>query len=386
MIADIQLPPLLKIGGGALKELSGVMSQLDVKRPCIIADPAMKALGVVDRVTEILGEQGILCQAFCDVMPEPDDGSVNTALAVVTEGQHDVLIALGGGSAIDSAKAIALLASHGGNMRDYKVPYVVTEASIPVVAIPTTAGTGSEMTKVTVISDQTSSEKMLCMGPGLMPRAAIVDYELTLTAPFRVTADTGIDALTHAIEAWVSKKANPFSDQQAISAMGLIAPNLVLACEQPQNKDAKAAMMLGASLAGVAFSNASVALVHGMSRPIGVNFHVPHGMSNAMLLPEVTRYSLDGAPSRYAECAIHMGLCDVDSSKSACHDALLQFLCDLNTRLQVPSMSGFGISENAYRELIPSMAEQAIASGSPNNNPKVPDKATLESLYHQLYQ
>ncbi len=385
MSADIQIPSMMKIGGDAVVDLPDVLSSLGIHKPFIIADPIMRELGVVDTIQSMLTKLNIDAQVFSEVMPEPDDTSIAGAVDLVKSAQADGLVAIGGGSAIDSAKAIALLATHGGSMRDYKVPMVIKQRSIPVVAIPTTAGTGSEATRVTVISDNKSSEKMLCMGPGLLPTAAIIDYKLTLSVPFRVAADTGLDALTHAIEAYVSKKANPFSDQQAISAMRLISQHIRTACSKPNDLGAKEAMMLGASLAGIAFSNASVALVHGMSRPLGVHFHVPHGMSNAMLLPAITQFSLAGDRQRYAECALHMGLVNDIDDVDGCHVALIGFLQDLNRELKVPKMSEFGIQRKEYMSLVESMAQQALASGSPANNPLVPDKAALETLYRQIY-
>ena len=226
------------------------------------------------------------------------------------EGDYDSLVAIGGGSSIDTAKGMSVLYANGGRMRDYKVPNEIPQAGPPVVAIPTTAGTGSEVTRFTVITDTETDEKMLIAGLACCPAAAIVDYELTLTMPLRLTADTGIDSLTHAIEAYVSRRANPFADGLAKNAMGLIARNIRTACAEPDNRAAREAMMLGATTAGMAFSNASVALVHGMSRPIGAFFHVPHGLSNAMLLPEVTAFSAPAALDRYADCARAMGVAD----------------------------------------------------------------------------
>lgn len=386
MSAQIVLPSILEIGPGARLKLPTIIENLARKRLLFITDPTMLELGVINEFLALFKHAAFTPMVFADVMPEPDDSSIKGAVKLAVEAEVDCLIAVGGGSAIDSAKAIALLATHGGEMRDYKVPIVVSQQSIPVVAIPTTAGTGSECTKVTIISDTESSEKMLCMGAGLMPKVAIVDYELTNTLPFRVAADTGIDALTHAIEAYISKKANLFSDQQAIAAMKLIAPNLIAACCEPHNKKAKEAMMLGSCLAGIAFSNASVALVHGMSRPIGVHFHVPHGMSNAMLLPTITRYSLADAPQRYAECAVHMGLSKRSDNIEHCHELLMTFLSELNHTLKVPSMSAFGINPNEYNDLLETMAEQALASGSPNNNPSTPSKEEIIQLYRQVFE
>ena len=186
--------------------------------------------------------------------------------------------------------------------------FINLENNIPIIAIPTTAGTGSEVTKFTIITNEKTDEKMLCVGPAFMPIAAIVDYELTYSVPQRTTADTAIDSLTHAIEAFVSKKSNLFSDTQAISAMELIAPNIRRAYNNGKDQEAREKLMTGATLAGIAFSNSSVALVHGMSRPIGAFYHVPHGLSNAMLLPTVTEFSIPAAPERYSKCAKAIGI------------------------------------------------------------------------------
>ena len=239
---------------------------------------------------------------FSETIPEPTDPIVEAGVQRIAP-QHDCLLAFGGGSPIDTAKAMAILAAGGGKMRDYKAPAAADIAALPLIAIPTTAGTGSEATRFTIITDSERDEKMLIAGLGALPLAAIVDYELTFSVPPRITADTGVDSFTHALEAYVSRRANPFSDALAISAMRLIGANLRTAFHEPRNAEAREAMMLGATQAGLAFSNASVALVHGMSRPIGAHFHVPHGLSNAMLLPTVTRFSLNAALPRYAQAA-----------------------------------------------------------------------------------
>nr|WP_300529073.1 iron-containing alcohol dehydrogenase [Maricaulis sp.] len=277
------------------------------------------------------------------------------------------------------------LAASGGVMRDLKVPNIVGRGAVPVIAIPTTAGTGSEVTRVTVITDAATDEKMLCMGPGLMPAAAIVDFELTISLPPRATADTGIDALTHAIEAYVSRKANAFSDQQALGAMRLIAPNLRTAYHEPDNRAAREAMMAGATLAGMAFSNASVALVHGMSRPIGAFFHVPHGLSNAMLLPAVTRWSIPAARERYAECARTMGVAAAGLDDASACSRLIHELEALNGELSVPTLREFGVEQARYESVIGTMAEQAESSGSPGNNPRIPTRDEMAALYREVW-
>jgi alcohol dehydrogenase class IV len=385
MVNSIVLPKIMQIGADALNLLPDTLVSLGCCFPCIITDKTMLELGYMAKVEALLSKKNIQFGLFAETMPEPNDTSILAAVEMVKTNHYDCLIALGGGSAIDSAKAIALLASHGGKMSDYKVPYQVNEISLPVVAIPTTAGTGSEATRVTVISDSATDEKMLCMGSGLIPAAAIIDYQLTLSLPSRIAADTGIDALTHAIEAYVSRKANLFSDQQAIAAMKLIAPNLIKVCQEPDNLAAKEAMMLGATLAGIAFSNASVGLVHGMSRPIGVHFHVPHGMSNAMLLPTITEYSLPGAPLKYAECAMHMGLINNIEDQDLAHQTLINKLKQINQTLEVPTLAQFGVEKAQYVSLLDNMAEQALVSGSPGNNPKIPALKDIIELYRKVW-
>jgi alcohol dehydrogenase class IV len=226
---------------------------------------------------------------------------------------------------------------------------------------------------------------MLCMGLGLMPVAALVDFELTLSMPYRLTADTGIDSLCHALEAYVSRKSNPFTDSIALTAMRTIYRNIRTACAEPDNRAAREAMMLAATQGGIAFANASVTLIHGMSRPIGAFFHVPHGLSNAMLLPEVTAWSVSGAPARYADCARFMGIADDEQSDQAACDALVTALRALTTDLQVPDPQAFGIARDAWFGSLEVMAAQALDSGSPDNNPRVPQARDIVQLYQQLW-
>ncbi len=381
----IVLPRLMEIGAGASQQLAAVLGGLGCSRPLIVTDRMMVELGYAARLAEQLEQAGIASRCFADTEPEPTAASIRAGVQMVREGDFDSIVALGGGSPIDSAKAIGILGKFGGEMRDYRFPRDVSDAGLPLIAIPTTAGTGSEVTRFTIITDETSDEKMLCAGLGFMPVAALIDYELTLSLPPRVTADTGIDALTHAIEAYVSRKASLYSDAQALEAMRLLAPNLRSAFHEPRNLAAREAMMLGATLAGIAFSNASVALVHGMSRPIGAFFHVPHGLSNAMLLPAVTAFSSPAAPERYADCARAMGVAGEGDSVEAANDKLLSELRALNKELQVPSPAQFGIARERFFELRETMARQALASGSPGNNPRVPSEAEIIDLYETVW-
>lgn len=385
MATQVILPRIMQIGENASQDIPVVLANLGCRRPLIITDKMMVKLGYAGRIQEHLAAQDIRAEVFDETVPEPTVASIQAGVEKARNGDYDCIIALGGGSPIDSAKAIAILAKHGGEMRDYKFPRIVIESGLPIIAVPTTAGTGSEVTRVTIIADEKTDEKMLCVGIGFMPVAALIDFSLTLSLPARITADTGIDALTHAMEAYVSKKASLYSDSQALEAMRLIGPNLRRAYHDGADKAAREAMMLGSTLAGVAFSNASVALVHGMSRPIGAHFHVPHGLSNAMLLPAVTAFSIPAAAARYADCARAMGVASVQDSDEVANTKLLNELRALNDELCVPTPEQFGIDRAQFFDQLQVMAEQALASGSPNNNPRVPSAEEIIELYMQLW-
>jgi alcohol dehydrogenase class IV len=385
MAAMITTPRLMAVGGGALAELPSVLAQLGLAKPLIVTDPFLVSSGHLERATAHLDRSQVPWTVFSDTVPDPTTAVVEVGTARLAEGNFDSLVAIGGGSSIDTAKAMSVLFANGGQMRDYKVPAQIPKIGPPLVAIPTTAGTGSEVTRFTVITDTETDEKMLIAGLACCPIASIVDYELTLTMPLRLTADTGLDSLTHAIEAYVSRRSSPFTDGLARNAMGLIARHIRTACAEPSNRAAREAMMLGATTAGMAFSNASVCLVHGMSRPIGAFFHVPHGLSNAMLLPEITAFSAPAALERYADCARVMGVAEEGEGSQAAVARLLDELRRLNEDLRVPTPRVWGINAQRYEELLPLMASQALASGSPGNNPRVPTSEEIIDLYRRVY-
>lgn len=384
-MTEINLPRRVRIGGGSLAETGALMQAAGLSHALIVTDSYLMASGLVDRLRDALAASDCRSSVFADTVQDPTVAVVEKALGVVTGDSFDCVIGFGGGSPIDTAKAVAALAVDPRPIPSLKVPTVTDTPGLPIIAIPTTAGTGSEATRFTIITDEATDEKMLCAGLAFLPALAVIDYELTLSKPRRLTADTGIDSLTHAIEAYVSRKANPFSDAMAHSAMKLIAPNLRVACDDPGNRPAREAMMIGAHHAGIAFSNASVALVHGMSRPIGAFFHVPHGLSNAMLLPVVTRYSAPAAVARYADCARAMNVADEACGDQDAAARLVAELEALNADLDVPGPGQWGIDRERWFELIPVMSEQAIASGSPANNPMVADAQAIAALYREAW-
>jgi alcohol dehydrogenase class IV len=385
MVAKIAVPRILRIGSGAFVEAREVLQILGLENPLIVTDSYLRKRGLARMLSDslkALGEPRI----FSETVLDPTVAAVEAGVEFLKKGRHDCVIGLGGGSSIDTAKAIAVLAVHGGQMRDYKAPHDQSDPGLPIIAIPTTAGTGSEATRYTIVTDEETEEKMLCIGLAYLPIAALVDFELSMTKPMRLTADTGVDSLTHAIEAYVSRRANAFADGFALTAMRAIWTNLPTACFEPYNRAAREAMMLAATQAGIAFSNSSVALVHGMSRPIGAKFHVPHGLSNAMLLPTVTQYSVSAAVERYAECARAMGMVPADSADEDAVGKLVRNLHGLNRALKVPTPAEFGIDRGAWEESIPLMVQQALASGSPANNPRVPSAEEIEELYREIWR
>ncbi len=357
------------------------------KKVLLISDRIIEKIGHVKTCQNILEELEVSYVSYLEVNTEPTDLHVDEALQLCLKEQCDVIVAIGGGSCIDAAKAVAVLTTNGGYIGDYigrRSP--VENNPIPLIAIPTTAGTGSEVTNVTVITNTREDIKMMIKHPAFLPKVAIVDPMLTTSAPPTVTAATGIDALCHAIEAYISRLSQPLTNTLALSAIEAILNNLKVAYEDGENTDAREKMAIASMQAGIAFSNASVTLIHGMSRPIGALFHVPHGVSNAMLLPGVLEYTKDSAIDKLASIGrmifpesttlADTELADITINK------IKQLCCDLN----IPNLKTWGIDEQKFQQVIDKMSTDAIASGSPANNPKVPTKLEIINLYNYCYR
>ena len=385
MVSQIALPRIMRIGGGAAQEIGDVVTGLGLTRPLVVTDAFLVGTGAAEQMMKCLEAAGVSPRLFSETVPDPTTDSLDAGVRAVHEHQADSIIGFGGGSPMDTAKALGLIGVQGGHMRDYKAPRNNVGPALPVIAVPTTAGSGSEATQFTVISDSVSDEKMLCPGLAFLPLAAVIDFELTASMPPRLTADTGVDALTHAIEAYVSKKANPFSDSFALSAMTTIGKVLRRAYVDGEDAEAREQMMLASTQAGIAFSNSSVALVHGMSRPIGAHFHIAHGLSNAMLFPTITAFSVRAAEARYADCGRALGVASTLDDDALAADKLVEALRELCRDVDVPTPQAYGIDKTQWDALIPLMAEQALASGSPNNNPLVPTDSEIRDLYAQIY-
>lgn len=384
--AVFRVPEAILYGRGSSEKV-GAEAALRGKKALIISDKIMDQLGYVSECRTLLQEAGVKSEVYLGVASEPTDEYVAEALTLFQKEQCDMVISVGGGSCIDTAKAIAVLATNGGYIGDYMGGRKLAQnAPVPHIAIPTTAGTGSEATDVTVITNSSNDVKMMIKQPAFMPSVAIVDPLLTISSPKNVTSATGVDALSHAIEAYLSKKAHPMTDTMAVSAMKLIVENILTAYNEGENVDAREAMSLGSLQAGMAFSNASVCLVHGMSRPIGALFHVPHGISNAMLLPAVLEFSQEACIDRLADIGRIFQPDNESLTREEAAEIAVQSVKDLCLKLNIPNLRGWGIDEEAFKAAISKMATDAIDSGSPCNNPRVPTQSELEELYHVCYE
>ncbi|VEF48909.1 iron-containing alcohol dehydrogenase [Bacillus freudenreichii] len=377
-------PPTITYGQNSFEKV-GKEAALKGKNALIISDKVMERLGYVNQCLTFLEKHGVRSSVYLGVETEPTDEFVVAALDIFKENECDLIISLGGGSCLDTAKAVSVLASNGGSIDEYVgEKRMAKEPTIPHIAIPTTAGTGSEATDVTVITNTSNQVKMMIKQPAFMPAAAIVDPVLSISSPRYVTAATGIDALCHAVEAYLSKRAHPMTDTLALSAMRLIVNNIRYAYTDGSNIDAREKMSLGSLQAGMAFSNASVCLVHGMSRPIGALFHVPHGYSNAMLLPAVLEFSKEACIKRLADLG-RIFTPEKDLSDEEAAAIAVESVKKLCNDLEIPNFQEWGIDEQKFKLAVEKMSKDAIDSGSPANNPRVPTMQELEELYLRCF-
>jgi alcohol dehydrogenase class IV len=382
---ELHLPQDLLIGGGTSGDLPEHVARIGITRPLVVSDRFLLDEGPAGPLVERLESAGAAVATFGDVQPDPTLENVHGAVRALRDHEADGVVAIGGGSPMDTAKAAAAAFANEGDVRDYAGYGQVPGPGLPLVAVPTTAGTGSEVTRVAVITDTERDVKMMMLDGNLMARVAISDYKLTISTPPALTSWVGVDSLTHAIEAFVSTRATVLTDLLALQAARLIGAHLRRAVSTPDDEQAREAMMLGATLAGAAFSNSSVALVHGMSRPIGAHFHLAHGLSNALLLPTVTRFSVSGAPARYATVAREMSLATSDDSDQTACERLVEELEALNADLEIPSLSAAGVERDHFERVVGDMAQAALDSGSPGFNPRPSTKEEIVALYHDAY-
>ena len=383
-MSEVFMMPRKIISGPNVIAKLGKHIQGKGKKALIVTDQMMVKFGNAAKVENALKAANVPYVIYDGSNTEPTDIIVDEGLKIYKEEGCDFLIALGGGSPMDTAKAIAMLTVCPGKLRDYM--HTVIDMPVPfIVAIPTTAGTGSEATKNTIIADTETNVKMLLGGPSLIPDLAVVDPTFTMTAPPKVTAATGIDALTHVIEAYTSRKAIPMTDMFALSAIKKIHKNLPICYKDGQNVEARMQMSVAALEAGIAFTNASVTIVHGMSRPIGALFHIAHGVSNAILLPACMEFAIKENTDRFATIGRIMGAADDNTPDEEAAQAFVKEVTRFCKEVGIPTLAELGVAKEDFFAQLDKMASDALESGSPQNTMRIPTKEDLIEIYKKLY-
>lgn len=374
-----KVPQSIEFGMGSLKKLPEILKENQSEHVFLISDRGLEGLGVVKKIQDIIEAGGISCTTYLGTIPNPTVAVVNESAALYKECGATSIVALGGGSSMDVAKTTGVLAKYGGEITDYEGLYKVPGPIVPIIAIPTTAGSGSEVTASAVITDEARNYKMSVISYEMLPKYALLDPELIMTAPASIAASCGIDALIHAMEAYVSRNASPFTDAMAEKAMKLIGGNLRQFVANRQDEEAACAMMAGSTFAGMAFAWAKLGNVHAMSHPLSAYFHIAHGVANAILLPTIVEFNALADRGRY-ETIYNF----IREKKEPAADFSPQLLIDeikkLNTDLGIPScLSEMGVTEDK----IPEMAEDAMKSPNVAVNPRLTTIKDIIDLYQK---
>lgn len=385
MNIKFQMPTILRLGSGTVAHLAEEALKLG-KKPLIVSDGLMKETGHLAIITKSLINISMDYAVYTDIKAEPTQENVYAALDVYNRNNCDFVIAFGGGSCLDTAKAVAVLATNKTTIEAIGEKKVLDfNEGVPVIALPTTAGTGSEVTDVTVITNTNTDVKMMMKDVKFLPNIAIVDSDFTLTVPAKVTSATGLDALCHALESYVSVKANEMTQMFSLQAIKKIMENLTRAYQNGSDSEAREQMSIASTEAGIAFSNASVTLIHGMSRPIGALFHVPHGISNAMLLNVFLDFSKEAILTDLAEIARFVYPEAQEKTDQEAAELFITAVNEICATLEIPDLKGYGIDEQEFLAVLDKMATDALASGSPQNNKKVPTHDEIKELYLAAY-
>jgi len=375
MIYQIMLPGKVRFGVGALDTIGDEANKLAAKHALIVTDPGVYKAGLADSVKERLSKAKLSVDVFPEAEPEPTFPRLNAAAEQFGKESYDLLLGVGGGSSMDTAKGLSILLAHGGKGQDYGGVDKVPGPGIPIFTLPTTAGTGSEVTNVAIFGDPEKGRKLGIVSPYLLARLALVDPTLTYGCPPKVTAASGIDALIHAIECYTGTKANTFSDALALEAMRLIAGNLRTAVKNGSDKEARNRMSEGALMAGIAFGNSGVAAVHALAYPLGSRFHVPHGVANGVLLPYVTECNLPANLPRYATVAQMLGVKTQGLSLQKAAEQGVEAIKALAADIGIPlHLRDLGVPREALEELAVATMEVTRLLA---NNPK---KLTLDDV------
>ena len=378
---SFSIPQNVYYGWGSLNDLTEIAAKTEASKAFIVSGPHLNKSGYVDRCAEMLNKAGIRSEAFTETEGNPSTDTVEKAAAMFMASGAQMIVAFGGGSPLDVAKAVAVLGSYGGKITDYEGVGKVPGPVIPMIAIPTTAGTGSEVTSFSVITDHSRNYKLTVGSTYLLPKYVILDPELITTVPLKTSAYCGVDALVHALEAYISLASSPFSDMMALQALELIGSNIRSYVADRKDRQAAEGMLLGSLFAGIAFSHARLGDVHAMSHPVSAFFDVAHGLANAVLLPTVVRFNAQTDTGKYYEIYRCVATDPVpqDAFKA---DMLAEELSLLNSSLGIPaSLKEVGVDSGKFE----SMAEDAMKSGNIAVNPRLTTKADIMLMYSEAY-
>jgi alcohol dehydrogenase len=378
----IYWPAINLIGPGCVREIVAEIKNLGKEKALLVTDKVLIQAGVVQRVTDVLEENGIAYALFAEVKPNPTTQNVNDGLALFKREGCDFIISVGGGSPQDATKAVGILATNGGNIVDYEGIGKSQNRSVPIVAINTTAGTASEVTINYVITDEARKIKMVIVDPNCLASVAVNDPELMVGKPAALTAATGMDALTHAIEAYVTKGAFELSDTLALKAIEFIAGSLSAAVANGSDLEARSRMAWGSYTAGLSFSNCGLGIVHSMAHQLGSEYDLPHGVANAILLPYVMEFNLDAAPLKFADIARAMGAKVAHLSVEDAARQALESVRRLSAEVDIPVLR-----ETAFNPAdADKLAEQAMRDVCTGGNPKDVTQKDLAELYLRAYR
>lgn len=370
-------------GAGARRELPGVLERMGLTKALVCTDKGLLKVGTAQMVTDILDEAGFAYEVYSEIKPNPTVTNVKQGVEAFAAAKADCIIAIGGGSSMDTAKGIGIVTTNPefSDIVSLEGVAPTKHKSIPIIALPTTAGTGAEVTINYVIIDEERQAKMVCVDPNDIPAVAIVDPELMYSLPKGLTAATGMDALTHAIEGYITKGAWVMSDMYEIQAIKMIAENLPLAVDEPTNPVGREGMALAQYIAAQAFSNVGLGLVHGMAHPMGSLHDIPHGVANALLLPTIMEFNMPQCVAKYANIAVAMGVDITGMSAEEAAQAAVDAVKALSIRVGIPqTLTELGIKA----EDIPALANQAFTDVCTPGNPRDVTLDDIVALYNKV--
>ncbi len=378
---DYQPRTRVVFGAGSFSTLGQVAKEFGKQKVLLVTDPGLKKAGHSDRAKSLLGDAGLNVAVFDDVAANPTTDDVDRCVAFAKEHQSELIIGLGGGSSMDCAKGANFLLTNGGRMHDYRGVGKATREMLPMIAVPTTSGTGSEAQSFAVIADAETHMKMPCGDPKAACKVAILDPELTITMPRSVAAATGIDAMTHAIESFVTRKRNPVSQMFASQAWQLLAKSFPIIMDQPENVEARGEMLLGAHLAGAAIENSMLGSAHATANPLSAHFHTVHGIAVGVMLPHIVRWNASEVGRLYRQLAMDAGWAERSDSPEQAAEALAEGFTGFLKLAGMPTNLSTAVAGGINDGMLQTLANEATQQWTATFNPRTMDAEAFQQVY-----